>query len=51
MRTVAGSCNESQREVSVVDLDRVHERLETLGTYLRELRRLSDLPPARAGMR
>ncbi len=28
----------------MVDLDRLHERLETLGTYLRELRRLRELP-------
>ena len=28
----------------MVDLDRLHKRLETLGTYLRELRRLRDLP-------
>ncbi len=28
----------------MVDLDRLHERLETLGSYVRELRRLRELP-------
>ncbi|MDQ3990086.1 MAG: DUF86 domain-containing protein [Actinomycetota bacterium] len=30
----------------MVDRDRLHERLETLGAYLRELRRLRELPIA-----
>ncbi len=29
----------------MLDADRIHERLETLRTYLHELRRLRDLPP------
>ena len=28
----------------MVDLDRIHQRLELLAGYLRELRRLRDLP-------
>ncbi len=30
----------------MVDLDRIHQRLELLDGYLRELRRLRDLPIA-----
>lgn len=30
----------------MVDLDRIHQRLELLGDYLRELQRLRDLPVA-----
>ncbi len=30
----------------MVDLDRIHQRLELLAGYLRELRRLRDLPAA-----